>query len=178
MAVSGDSGDDLRNKLDYCECVRRDSVLYERLSWLEHRRWNAFLRAQGFRRPPHLEERLTDLVQGLCEDADGDALKPYAYKNVPARLHPDLVESVSGVRAEPRDLLDLASDMRRLVDVKTGKKPEVWTDSGSRRGLRVPAGYRSFDRGISAGVGLERSAEALSSDRRLCRRPLSWPLLC
>ena len=125
MAVSGDSGDVLRNKLDYCECVRHDSVLYERLSWLEHRRWNAFLRAQGFRRPPHLEQRLTDLVQGLCEDADGDALRPYAYKNVPARLHPDLVESVSGVRAEPGDLLDLASDMRRLVDVKAGKKPDA-----------------------------------------------------
>jgi len=125
MAVSGDPGDVLRNKLDYCECVRRDSVLYERLSWLEHRRWNAFLRAQGFRRPPHLEEKLMDLAQGRCEDGDGDALRPYAYKNVPARLHPDLVESVSGVRAELGDLLDLASDMRRHVDVKAGKKPDA-----------------------------------------------------
>lgn len=116
----------LRDKLDYCRRVKADPALFDRLSWLEHRRWNAFLRTQGFRRPPRLLEKLRDMEAGRLEGEDWRALSLYAYKNVPARLHPNLVESATGVRGDRTDLLDLASDLRDLVDRLRGNEVGDW----------------------------------------------------
>ena len=116
----------LRDKLDYCRRVKADPALFDRLSWLEHRRWNAFLRTQGFQQPPRLFEKLQDLEAGRLEGEDWRALSLYAYKNVPARLHPNLVESATGVRGDRTDLLDLASDMRDLVDRLRDSKVGDW----------------------------------------------------
>lgn len=121
-ADHGDAEAFQRDRTDWAEALQNDPALVERLSWLEHRRWNAFMRTQGFRRPPRLEETLRRFAEGCCDDRDEGALAPYAYKTVPARLHPDLVEAAAGARADPADLLDLASDLRDLVDAKAGKE--------------------------------------------------------
>lgn len=61
-------------------------ALVNRLTWLEHRRWNAFLRMQGFTRP---FDRVDAVIAALKE---GNVPRGYAYKNVSGRLHPCLVE--------------------------------------------------------------------------------------
>ena len=44
----------LKNKLKYCEAIENNKELFDALTWLEHRRWNAFIRMQGFRQPENL----------------------------------------------------------------------------------------------------------------------------
>ena len=81
------------DKLTYSHLIHTDTELSRRLTWLEHRRWNAFLRVQGFRAPPGLVSALCRLEQHGMEAVDESKLGMYAYKNVPDRLHPCLVES-------------------------------------------------------------------------------------
>lgn len=110
------------DKLAYCHAIRRDTELARRLTWLEHRRWNAFLRVQGFRAPPGLVEALDGLKRGDMETVDENRLNMYAYKNVPDRLHPCLVESRMDDSLCSWDLLDMNSKIRDFVDLKNGKK--------------------------------------------------------
>lgn len=106
----------VREKFAYCEAIETDGILREQLAWMEHRRWNAFVRTEGFRRPPNLEESLRELEEGHCA-ADRKQLELCAYKNVPARLHPNLVECFRGRHEGERDLLDAASAMRQRANV-------------------------------------------------------------
>lgn len=110
----------LKDKVQYCRAIREDPALSERLAWLEHRRWNAFMRTQGFRRPPRLTDMLVKLEKGGDVGTDPEALRPYACKDGAARLHPYLVESLHGYRGNPPDLLDAASDMKNYVDALLG----------------------------------------------------------
>lgn len=58
------------------------------LAWLEHRRWNAFMRINGFRKPDSIDKYI-DL------DSDTHCLKPEhdkSYQFVSIKLHPCLVE--------------------------------------------------------------------------------------
>ncbi|MBR2668084.1 MAG: hypothetical protein IKD96_08025 [Oscillospiraceae bacterium] len=73
-------------------CLRYEEygALADALAWLEHRRWNAFLRTQGFRRPFADVAAVFDAVNsGVRPGAAGHI---YARKNISARLHPCLVE--------------------------------------------------------------------------------------
>ena len=116
-------------------------ALVSRLTWLEHRRWNAFLRMQGFVRP---FRRLDDVIDAL----DGGGLpRIYGYKDVPARLHPCLVECADaltpaeawlrdGAQASGRperpgwDALDVISMARTRLEGK-------------------PKNIKAYDRGVS-----------------------------
>lgn len=111
----------LHDKLAYCEAIQKDVHLRDRLAWLEHRRWNAFQRTEGFQRPPCLEAKLRELSDGCCT-GDGKSLSLYAYKNIPARLHPNLVECFCGETEKEQDLLDEATRMRQHVDRLMGKE--------------------------------------------------------
>jgi len=62
----------------------------QRLAWLEHRRWNAFLRAQGFSRPFSTLADIQAALKELNTESGPDRL--FAYKDVSLRLHPCLVE--------------------------------------------------------------------------------------
>lgn len=62
----------------------------DRFAWMEHRRWNAFMRSQGFICPNR--EQL-DAVYDLY----------HSYKNIPLKLHPCLVESVVTPMPLPRE---------------------------------------------------------------------------
>ena len=95
------------------------------IAWMEHRRWNAFVRTEGFRRPPNLEERLREMEEGRCT-ADRKELELCAYKNVLFRLHPNLVECYRGREEKAHDLLDAASAMRQYANlVIKGKETTV-----------------------------------------------------
>ena len=62
-----------------------------RLAWLEHRRWNAFMRTRGFRCPtPKEEERYIALLRGFEENEDGD--NEGKHKSIKLKLHPCIVE--------------------------------------------------------------------------------------
>ena len=117
----------------------RDALI-DRLTWLEHRRWNAFLRTQGFTRP------FADVDEVVAALAGGAAPRDYAYKNVSARLHPCLVECAEGdTRASDRlaeciggmpetleglDALDAISMVRTRIEGK-------------------PRDIKAYDRGVS-----------------------------
>lgn len=115
------------NYIENCLAFRRklenDHTLFTRLTWLEHRRWNAFLRVQGFTKPfipvnllekafgsvmPTLlrTETNADTLEILkqLEISDSllkanpsghgvDMLRICGYKDVQAKLQPCLVES-------------------------------------------------------------------------------------
>ena len=100
---------------EYLRRACSDEKLYFTLTWLEHRRWNAFLRAEGFRAPAGLYDALgSKSFEELCAQPQW-RLKAYSYKNIPDRLHPCLVESSPNAGDEP-DFLDTVSDLRDYVD--------------------------------------------------------------
>ncbi len=69
---------------DFIKDKAEKKRMYDRLAWLEHRRWCAFMRTRGF--------RATDAFSVYC-DKTGD------HKNVSLKLHPFLVEcDENGIR--------------------------------------------------------------------------------
>lgn len=71
---------------------KKDFQLLHNLSWLEHRRWNAFLRICGFTYPEDFE-RYYHLNNDIHKNND--------HKFLMLKLHPCLVESdMNGIRAE------------------------------------------------------------------------------
>lgn len=147
--ITGESEYD--RKLKYVEKMYQDSTKpgftnTDRLRWLEHRRWCAFLRTEGFRTPPGLAEKLAQVSKLSQEDLDAlskyirnleknadletritavsalelkdwQRLRLYSHKDVPARLHPCLVECLdyNNGPVEGKDLLDLVADLRTVV---------------------------------------------------------------
>ena len=85
-------------------------ALVSRLTWLEHRRWNAFLRMQGFTRP---FADIDDVVSAL---RDGAPPRSYAYKNVSGRLHPCLVECADVDTRAAERLGDCVAGMPESLD--------------------------------------------------------------
>ncbi|MBQ1342120.1 MAG: hypothetical protein IIY33_06515 [Erysipelotrichaceae bacterium] len=59
----------LKHKLDYCEAIENNKVLFDELTWLEHRRWNSFIRMQGFKQPARLYEVL-DGIRNIPENEE------------------------------------------------------------------------------------------------------------
>ncbi len=68
----------------------------DRLAWLEHRRWAAFLRTQGFRHSDAYETYSGPVIRSTDEcKSDDDVVgmhKRGAHKQMIAKLHPCLVE--------------------------------------------------------------------------------------
>lgn len=108
----------------------QESTESRQLAWLEHRRWNAFLRSQGF----------------VCADGNmHEAIyrKTQQHKSIPLRLHPCLVECSDVLRDLPYldsfdrselDGLDLVSVKRceldcpneRTADFMQAKNYKIW----------------------------------------------------
>lgn len=119
---------------------REKLKLIQDLRWLEHRRWCAFLRAEGFSRPAELEKKL---IQDY-DPAKRDEFWPYARKNVPSRLHPCLTEcprDPTGV-TKP-DLLDLVDLLREKMDWKEDPKPVLWPKVSKTKSYDSPGGSNS-----------------------------------
>lgn len=117
-----DTARSLEEKTAYCRALSEDKQLWERLLWLEHRRWNAFIRTQGFSCPPGMRECILRMLEGKLSSRDWQSLSLYAYKNIPARLHSCLVEACEDSSGQSMDMLDGVSMLRALV--KAGKKAD------------------------------------------------------
>lgn len=106
------------------ESSQSHSELLDDLRWQEHRRWCAFLRSEGFSYPAGLHEIINRLQadENAFSSKEWQTLLPYAYKNIPARLQPCLVESSRHAQKDTTDMLECVSNLRRIVE--TGKKSE------------------------------------------------------
>lgn len=141
------------DKVKYCNELKKGKEFFD-LTWLEHRRWNAFLRTQGFRCPPGMQDKINTALNSPAELANeaSEKLKFFAYKNIDARLQPCLVEC-GKTAAESKDMLDGLIEIRRLVDSvdpkknkghkknKDNEKNERWLYKGENR----PKGVKEFD---------------------------------
>lgn len=109
--------------LKYRRMIEDDPKLFTQLTWLEHRRWNAFLRVQGFTMPSISLNDLDDVFHSIMpsllrattnaeardafkavnipkslagigsQNQPGNLMRIIGYKDVPSKLHPCLVES-------------------------------------------------------------------------------------
>ncbi len=84
------------------------------LAWLEHRRWNAFMRTRGFRCPTEEEEkRYLSALPDVADKNDTETNRG-KHKSLELRLHPCIVEcdwlgKSSGDGSRPMDMLDDAA---------------------------------------------------------------------
>lgn len=97
-----------------------------RLAWLEHRRWNAFMRARGFRKPSISEEKgYISLLPDVPADSKVNQSK---HKSIPLKLHPCLVEcdenEMNGdvFEKDPNEKFDLLDEVSRRVKYDYPKK--------------------------------------------------------
>lgn len=93
---------------------RKPTIDENRLQWLEHRRWNAFLRTMGY--------QYTDCYEAYLEYSHG-------HKQMEAKLHPCLVEcDKGGIHGEISDVGEVVSYITEYVaqerreDIKTNKQ--------------------------------------------------------
>lgn len=80
------------------------------LAWLEHRRWCAFMRTEGFRCPTADEELA--YINMLPDDANDTGKNKGMHKNIELKLHPCIVECDKiGIRPNLFTSLDKSDDM-------------------------------------------------------------------
>ena len=117
---SGNAEEEFKRLMEH----KDGEVLRDRLTWLEHRRWCAFIRSQGFRCPTR-------------EQLEAYAFKKdNTHKNVAMKLHACLVEcDERGIRDIPWDEKTLPPGEYDLLDELahwrywfTGRKPDMRED--------------------------------------------------
>ncbi len=126
-------------KLAYVLKLRKkeSAELRQELRWLEHRRWCAFLRSEGFSQPARLKEKLNQPY----DPEKRNEFWQYSNKNVPSRIHPCLVECLRNPTAESGvDLLDKVDSLRRLVAGDSDYTPPVWPDVSKIKSYDSPDG--------------------------------------
>ena len=74
---------------------------------------------------------------------DWQMLLPYAYKNIPARLQPCLVESLRYLQKDTTDMLECVSKLRRIVD--TGKPPRKKTGNENSKERWEPNAHQGLE---------------------------------
>jgi hypothetical protein len=87
--------DDIATRYKIHQMVSLTEEQDDRFAWVEHRRWNAYIRTQGFTRPTEEQYRRIFEKDGL-------------EKSIPLKLHPCLVESQ--VERKQLKLLDQFND--------------------------------------------------------------------
>lgn len=118
----------IRAKSGYLEAIKDNTVLYYRLTLLEHRRWAAFIRTQRFRCNPGLYKLLDSVLSGTQINADREELVRLSYKNVYSYFHPCLVECALAEESMVPDRLDAVVALRSMVkkdESSSGKFPDV-----------------------------------------------------
>ena len=116
-------------------CSSADALKYpdvlNKLAWLEHRRWTAFMRTQGFRCPTQDEEE--SYIASLDDDTVGDGKNKGKHKNLELKLHPCIVEYArtgqkadlfNSDKADDDDMLDCVS--RRFRESYTDKRLDTY----------------------------------------------------
>lgn len=87
-------------------CIPQNAADNEkRAVWLEHRRWNAYMRSEGYR--CHTARELNDFA---LERSDAGEITGFAHKNVDLKLHACLVE------AEPSEIKDNGTKIKNVSE--------------------------------------------------------------
>jgi len=79
----------------YWDLVEKDEDMCNRLTWLEHRRWNAYTRTNGFVRPTY--EQWESYAWVLVDSQVSD------HKHLALKLHPCIVESKESFNIKDSD---------------------------------------------------------------------------
>lgn len=124
-------------EIDASSSVEVTSKQYYELAWLEHRRWNAFMRSQGFSCPSW------KVFESYCKISKN-------HKNIPLKLHPCLVESsltpTTGLNitdnCNPSDYEDICYDRLDYASVKIFHTMHLLND---RFSLPPKSGYKAYD---------------------------------
>ena len=112
---AGCSGaDTYEKKCEYIRRIAKEPQLRNALTWLEHRRWNAYIRSLGYEYPG-------DSYVGHKDSKEGSL----AYKDAKLKYHTCLVECCVPVSGEERDMLWLIEEREhrqvKKYDVPDGK---------------------------------------------------------
>ncbi len=165
---------EIEGALRYRKLLEADRGLFTRLTWLEHRRWNAFLRVQGFTRPSfsmdELESAFGPVMPSLLragtnvdarsalssvvlppvlarEDPSGQGrslMRICAYKDIQSRLQPCLVESDPSVLQDP--------DHHDMLDLITAARLYITladphpSSAGEKAKDKARSDVKSYDR--------------------------------
>ena len=119
-----------------------DIVNSLKLAWLEHRRWNAFLRINGFVSPT--EEQLEKYAYS---DPDNDV----KHKNLDLKLHPCIVESTETFNITDEDWDDLnytnnnKLDRLDLVSIFVYQKEKEHTEKNNLKMEAEKNDYKKWD---------------------------------
>ena len=111
---------------NYWKTVQENETFNKRVSWLEHRRWNAFMRTKGFTAPTESQWE----QYAFKEDND--------HKNIPLKLHPCIVESSESSQITINDWNDpnykdnIKIDYLDIASIKVYKTRKVRTGIDER----------------------------------------------
>ena len=86
--------------------IDKENELHQRLVWLEHRRWNAFMRTIGYNSPS--ENQWDQYAFNESENAD--------HKHLELKLHPCIVESSFDFNISPEDWDDPDFQKNKRLD--------------------------------------------------------------
>ncbi|MCL2063386.1 MAG: hypothetical protein FWG98_03305 [Candidatus Cloacimonetes bacterium] len=112
----------------YLEIVKNNTPVSNSLTWLEHRRWNAFMRSKGFIAPT--KSQWNYYAYNKEEHRDG-------HKHLGLKLHPFIVESSEDFLISEKDwddpnyannskldFLDIASIMKYITEKERSENPD------------------------------------------------------
>ena len=120
-------------KEKYWEEIQKEDAKNKRLSWLEHRRWNAFMRTKGFIAPTK-----SQWEQYAFKEIDD-------YKIIPLKLHPCIVECSESLQATIGDWdnykSNIESDWLDCLDMVSIK---VYLTQKKLKGNEKEKGDRDF----------------------------------
>jgi len=107
----------------YWEIVHEKEAINIRLSWLEHRRWNAFMRTKGFTAPTPSQ------WEQYAFKNDND------HKNIPLKLHPCIVESSETSQITINDWNDPNYENNKKLDCLDIASIKVYQTKKIRKGI-------------------------------------------
>lgn len=111
-----------------------------RLAWLEHRRWNAFMRVKGFKAPTIDEE--TGYISLLSDISDPkDNSNKRKHKNLALKLHPCIVECAE----ESGSNNDNDSGKEDMLDIVTNRLKNSYKSKNLMTGDFKKYDYPKYD---------------------------------
>jgi len=120
-----------KERKEYLEKIQKVSF-NNRLAWLEHRRWNAFMRTKGFTAPTESQWE----QYAFKEDND--------HKNIPLKLHPCIVESSKSSQISINDWNDPNYENDIKLDYLDIASIKVYQMRKTRKGIDVNEEDRNF----------------------------------
>ena len=105
--------------------------IFNEIAWLEHRRWVAFIRTEGFRCPTIDEEK--KYIAMLQDDNDNKGINKGKHKSIALKLHPCIVECDHNGMKE--DLFNTSAEYDDMLD---GVSRRIKTEYPAK-------GLRSYD---------------------------------